>query len=170
MKGILVALIAIAAITGIVTTGFAIAENKELPNPNVSIHMDYEEIRDDGVVVIHYSDGSKLFKAGMEDGISTSEAISKQIETELEDKVTVIEKLNWPSTLFIRLLNNFVLKVSGVLHKCKLKKRQIFYSTPFVKAKPYCKHCGEILSRDNILEYEVSDIAEGSEIEVSDCP
>jgi hypothetical protein len=94
MKGILVALLAIAAITGIVTTGFAIAENKELPNPNVSIHMDYEVIRDDGVVVVHYSDGSKLFKAGMEDGVSTNTAISKQIETQLEDKVTVVEKLN----------------------------------------------------------------------------
>ncbi len=87
MKGILVALIAIAAIAGLVTTGFAIAENE-------SQTILKTEQRDDGVVVIHYSDGSKLFKAGMEDGISTSEAISKQIVSELEDKVTVIEKIN----------------------------------------------------------------------------
>jgi len=49
-------------------------QSKELPNPNVSIHMDYEEIRNDGVVVIHYSDGSKLFKATMEDGIDATSA------------------------------------------------------------------------------------------------
>jgi hypothetical protein len=98
MKGLVIlqAVIAVAAITGlIVTMGIAIAENEsELPNPNVSIHMDYEVVRDDGVVVVHYSDGSKLFKAGMEDGISTQSGISKQIETQLEDKVTVVEKLN----------------------------------------------------------------------------
>lgn len=98
MKGLVVALIAIAAISGMITMGFAIAENdslqKELPNPNVSIHMDYEVIRDDGVVVIHYSDGSKLFKATMDDGITGSSHISKQVETHLEDKVTVVEKLN----------------------------------------------------------------------------
>jgi len=94
MKGLVVALISIAAISGMITMGFAIAENQELPKPNVSIHMDYEVIRDDGVVVIHYSDGSKLFKASMEDGISTQTGISKQIETQLEDKVTVIETLN----------------------------------------------------------------------------
>lgn len=88
MKGIIVALIAIAAITGLVTTGFAIAENES------KVMILETEQRDDGVVVIHYSDGSKLFKAGMEDGISTHSAISKQIQTELEDKVTVIEKLN----------------------------------------------------------------------------
>jgi len=94
MKGLVVAIIAIAAIAGIVTTGIAIGENQSLPNPNVSIHMDYEVIRDDGVVVIHYSDGSKLFKATMNDGITGSSDISKQIETQLEDKVTVIEKIN----------------------------------------------------------------------------
>jgi len=49
-------------------------QSTELPNPNVSIHMDYEEIRPDGVVVIHYSDGSKLFKATMEDGIDATSA------------------------------------------------------------------------------------------------
>ena len=95
MRGLLIAVIAVASIAGIVTTGIAIAENEELPNPNVSIHMDYEVIRDDGVVVIHYSDGSKLFKASMEDGIATkSGEPSKKIETHLEDKVTVIEKIN----------------------------------------------------------------------------
>jgi hypothetical protein len=56
-------------------------------------------------------------------------------------------------------MKSFSLKVSGVLHKCKLKKRQFFYSTSFVKAKPYCKHCGEILSRDDILDYEVSEVS-----------
>ena len=99
MKGLVIlqAVIAVAAITGLaVTMGIAIAENQsELPNPNVSIHMDYEVIRDDGVVVIHYSDGSKLFKASMDDGISThSGEPSKKIETNLEDKVTVVEKIN----------------------------------------------------------------------------
>ena len=95
MKGLVVAIISIAAIAGIVTTGFAIAENEELPNPNVSIHMDYEVIRDDGVVVVHYSDGSKLFKASIDDGIATNSGEpSKKIETNLEDKVTVVEKIN----------------------------------------------------------------------------
>jgi len=95
MKGLVVAIISIASIAGIVTTGFAIAENEELPNPNVSIHMDYEVIRDDGVVVVHYSDGSKLFKASIDDGIATNSGEpSKKIETNLEDKVTVVEKIN----------------------------------------------------------------------------
>ncbi len=99
MRGLVIlqAVIAVAAITGlIVTMGIAIAENEsELPNPNVSIHMDYEVVRDDGVVVVHYSDGSKLFKASMEDGIAThSGEPSKKIETHLEDKVTVVEKIN----------------------------------------------------------------------------
>jgi len=52
------------------------------------------EIRDDGVVVIHNSDGSKLFKVGIEDGLTTKTGISKEIQTQLEDKVTVDEKLN----------------------------------------------------------------------------
>jgi len=88
MKGLVVALIAIAA--GIVTTGIAIAENEELQTV-VELKTEY---RDDGVVVVHYSDGSKLFKATMEDGITGSSDISKQVETHLEDKVTVIEKIN----------------------------------------------------------------------------
>jgi len=95
MKGLVVALISIAAISGMITMGFAIAENESLPEESrilLSIHK--TEVRDDGIIVIHYSDGSKLFKAGMEDGISTQTGISKQIETQLEDKVTVIETLN----------------------------------------------------------------------------
>ena len=89
MKGLVVALIAIAAISGMITMGFAIAENESLQKEVLKT-----ENRDDGVVVVHYSDGSKLFKAGMEDGISAHSGISKHIETQLEDKVTVVEKLN----------------------------------------------------------------------------
>lgn len=89
MRGLLIAVITIAAIAGIITTGIAIAENEELQT--VVLKTEY---RDDGVVVIHYSDGSKLFKASMEDGITGSSHISKQVETQLEDKVTVIEKIN----------------------------------------------------------------------------
>ncbi len=94
MRGLVIlqAVIAVAAITGlIVTMGIAIAENEELQTV-VELKTEY---RDDGVVVVHYSDGSKLFKASMEDGIAThSGEPSKKIETHLEDKVTVVEKIN----------------------------------------------------------------------------
>jgi len=87
-----VALISIAAITGLITTGFAIAENES--QSVVVLKNHWTEVRDDGIIVVHYSDGSKLFKATMEDGITGSSHISKQVETQLEDKVTVIEKIN----------------------------------------------------------------------------
>lgn len=87
---ILLPILASGILSIFVVTGYAIADNESL---QTVVILNTEE-RDDGVVVVHYSDGSKLFKAGMEDGIGTNSDISKQIETQLEDKVTVVETLN----------------------------------------------------------------------------
>lgn len=53
--------------------------------------------------------------------------------------------------------NQKSLKISGLTHNCQQKKRKIFYDESYVKKKPYCKHCGETLSKDKILRFEVSD-------------
>jgi len=45
------------------------------------------EIRDDGVVVIHNSDGSKLFKVGIEDGVGTKSEINKQISKAIKEGI-----------------------------------------------------------------------------------
>ena len=53
--------------------------------------------------------------------------------------------------------NKKSLKVSGVFHNCKVKKAKLFYEVSYLKNKPYCKHCGEIIPKEKILDYEVSD-------------
>jgi len=49
------------------------------------------------------------------------------------------------------------LKISGVSHSCKIKKTKIFYEVSYLKNRPYCKHCGELIPKEKILDYEVSD-------------
>ena len=54
--------------------GMAVQESQaEKSNPEIDQNQGISEFRSDGVEIIHYQDGSKLYRASMHDGISSSD-------------------------------------------------------------------------------------------------